>query len=332
MNVGATTATGQVLRFSVGLQEVPGARSKMRFAASRRGLGKAGDQRHARISHPPCGLSWPRPRGSKDATPGAWPRATRTPAWVAARPTRPRPRWRSFPTAQRPSAPPAPRWGRTWSACWPRATAQELGLPFQPRQRAGDGHRPGARRRADHRQPPDLRQRQRRAAGGPHDARTHPGRAGREVRRAARRDRLPRRAGLCGRGTAGRRARGDGERDWRWSWHHGHGNGSNGHLRNLPTRTISFADAVKAADRRRPLAQAALRILGAQDAAAGHGRRHARGLLLRRACRAGERGRGNGRDRRRARGVGARCGPRHQPAQPLGPDRRRHRDGAWAMP
>ena len=143
-------------------------------------------------------------------------------------------------------------------------TAEELGLPYGDVARPGDGHRPHARRRPHHGQPPDLRQRQRRPPGRPHHARAHPGRAGGEVRRAARGRRLPRGPGLRRRAAPAPGAeRRDGKRHGRRTGH------------SLPLVRPGGADA----PRRGALAAAALRILGAQDAAPGHGRRHARSLL-----------------------------------------------------
>ena len=111
------------------------------------------------------------------------------------------------------------------------------------------------------------------------------GRAGREVRRAARGDRVPRGPGLRRRGAAGIRAGRNGrQRPYEWARKRLDKRTERHQRDPAPDDTHHLVCRCRQADDRRgPGAQAALRILGAQDAAPGHRRRHARGLQL---CRA----------------------------------------------
>ena len=113
MRVGTMTATGQVLRESVGLVECLETVVKdIGIGDWRLGIRRFGSAidsiSQSRISQSLV----PHTPSAPNATPGAWPPATKTRGWAAARRTSLRPRWRSSPTARSPFAPAARRWAR----------------------------------------------------------------------------------------------------------------------------------------------------------------------------------------------------------------------------
>ena len=189
LRVGATTATGQLLRESVGLLDCLDA------GGGRHPPGRAAIMPWQTWQEGTQTLRLGRGRRLQEHRPG---RRRAGQGRGRGRGLRRRPRRDSH--QQRGDGPePGGRAGRVHRG--------GAGPALRPRQRARHGHGPRARRRPHHGQPPDLRQRQRRAPGRAHHARADAGRAGGEVRRAAGGDRLPRRTGLRGRGAAGAGAR-----------------------------------------------------------------------------------------------------------------------------